>query len=420
MKAGELPRAAAQELRRSSLRTVVIGAGHAGAQVVASLRQEGYEGEIVLIGEEAQLPYHRPPLSKAYLSGEQPLERLLIRPARFYEDKQIEVRTETRVTRIDREHRTVELDNGEVIDWTHLVIATGSRVRHLPIPGVDLGGVHYLRNIADVDAIRRDLDSARHMVIIGGGYIGLEVASVAVKAGKQVTVLEMEDRILQRVTRPSMSTYYTQVHTSAGVEIRCNAAASELLGDDRVRAVRCADGTEIPADLVIVGVGILPETGLAEAAGLECDNGILVDEQCRTSDPDIYAIGDCTNHPSALLGRRLRLESVPNATDQGRVAAANICGKVKSYDAVPWFWSDQYDLKLQMVGFSHDADTEVVRGDPETASFARFYLRDGVVIAVDAVNSARDFMAAKQLVASRKKVDPEKLADPEVAIKELL
>ncbi len=402
------------------MRTVVIGAGHAGAQVVASLRQEGYEGEIVLIGEEAQLPYHRPPLSKAYLSGEQPLERLLIRPARFYEDKQIEVRTETKVTRIDREHRTVELDNGEVIDWTHLVIATGSRVRHLPIPGVDLGGVHYLRNIADVDAIRRDLDSARHMVIIGGGYIGLEVASVAVKAGKQVTVLEMEDRILQRVTRPSMSTYYTQVHTSAGVEIRCNAAASELLGDDRVRAVHCADGTEIPADLVIVGVGILPETGLAEAAGLECDNGILVDEQCRTSDPDIYAIGDCTNHPSALLGRRLRLESVPNATDQGRVAAANICGKVKSYDAVPWFWSDQYDLKLQMVGFSHDADTEVVRGDPETASFARFYLRDGVVIAVDAVNSARDFMAAKQLVASRKKVDPEKLADPEVAIKELL
>lgn len=402
------------------MRTVVIGAGHAGAQAVASLRQEGYDGEIVLIGEEPQLPYHRPPLSKAYLSGEQPAERLLIRPEKFYHDKQIDVRTGTRVTAIDRAARTVTLDNDETLTWDTLVLALGSQVRKLPIPGTELGGVHYLRSIADVDGIRRDLDSARNLVIIGGGYIGLEVASVAVKAGLNVTVLEMEDRILQRVTTPSMSSFYTRVHTEAGVMLRCNAAASKLLGDDRVRAVECNDGSEIPADVVIIGVGILPVTQLAEAAGLDCDNGILVDSHCRTSDPDIYAIGDCTNHPNPLLGRRLRLESVPNATDQARVAAANICGKNKEYSAVPWFWSDQYDLKLQMVGFSNDADTEVLRGDEASGSFARFYLRDGRVVAVDAVNSPREFMAAKQLVASGKEVDPDQLADPETALKDLM
>lgn len=401
-------------------RTVVIGAGHAGGQVVATLRQEGYEGEIVLVGEETTLPYQRPPLSKAYLSGDQPIERILIRPEKFYADKNIDLRLGVRVTAIDRKARTVTLDSGETLEWTNLVLATGSHVRRLPLPGVDLPGVHYLRTIADVDAIRAEFEAGKKLVIIGGGYIGLEVAAVAIKAGLDVTVLEMEQRILQRVTTAAMSEYYHGVHTQAGVKIQCNAAATEILGEHRVEAVKCRDGAEIPADVVIIGAGILPTTDLAEAAGLDVDNGILVDERCRTSDPNIYAVGDCTNHPSPLLQRRLRLESVPNANDQGKVAAANICGKDKTYDAVPWFWSDQYDLKLQMVGFSTDADTEVVRGDPEAGAFARFYLRDGVVVAVDAVNSPREFMAAKQLVADKRKMDPLKLADESIAMKDLV
>ena len=402
------------------MRTVVIGAGHAGGQVVASLRSEGYVGEIVLVGDEEQLPYQRPPLSKAYLSGDQLPEKMLIRPEKFYQDKQIQLRLGTRAEHIDREARTVSLGTGERIEWTHLVLATGSHVRRLPLPGVALPGVHYLRTIRDVDAIREGMAPGRRLVIIGGGYIGLEVAAVAVKSGLDVTVLEMESRILKRVTTPAMSEFYTRIHTGHGVKIRCEAAASEIVGTAHVESVRCRDGSEIPADIVIIGVGILPTTDLAEAAGLDVDNGILVDDHCRTSDPNIYAIGDCTSHPSALLERRLRLESVPNATDQGRVTAANICGKDKVYDSVPWFWSDQYDLKLQMVGFSTDADTEVLRGDPESAVFARFYLRDGVVVGVDAVNSPREFMAAKQLVAERRRVDTERLADPAVSIKELL
>lgn len=401
-------------------RTVVIGGGHAGAQVVASLRQEGYEGEVVLICEEPVPPYQRPPLSKTYLAGEQTLERTLLRPEKFYADKNIELRLGIRVDSIDPIAKTVTLSNGDTLDWTHLVIATGSHVRRLPLPGIDLPGVHYLRTLADVDGIRDDMTEGRRLVIVGGGYIGLEVAAVAVKAGLDVTVLEMEERILQRVTTPAMSEYYHGVHTRAGVKIKCGAAASAILGDERVSGVKCKDGSELPADLVIIGAGILPTTELAEAAGLEVDNGILVDDHCRTSAADIYAIGDCTNHPSALLERRLRLESVPNAMDQARVAAANICGKDKVYDAVPWFWSDQYDLKLQMVGFSSGADVEVVRGDPDANAFARFYLRDGVVIAVDAVNSPKDFMAAKQLVAGKAQVDPNRLADESVAIKDLL
>ncbi|MEE4384487.1 MAG: FAD-dependent oxidoreductase [Pseudomonadales bacterium] len=401
-------------------RTVVVGAGQAAGQLVASLRQEKYEGEIVMIGDEPYLPYQRPPLSKAYLSGELPLERVLVRPEKFYADKDIETRLGVRVTAIDREARTVALDDGTTLAWDDLVLATGSRVRRLKLPGIDLPGVFYLRTIEDVDAIRDALQPGRRLVVVGGGYIGLEVAAVARKLGLEVTVLEMEERILQRVTTPAMSAYYTKVHTDHGVEIRTKAGASELRGEGRVQTVVCNDGTELPADVVIVGVGIVPATELAEAAGLECENGIVVDEHCRTSDPHVWAIGDCTNHPSRLLGHRLRLESVPNAMDQARVTAKNICGGEAVYDAVPWFWSDQYDLKLQMVGFSAGADTEVVRGDPEAGQFARFYLKDGVVVAVDAVNSPREFMACKQLVADRKAIDPERLADPETDLKTLL
>ena len=401
-------------------RTIVVGAGQGAGQLVASLRQEKYEGEIVMIGEEPFLPYQRPPLSKAYLAGELPTERVLVRPEKFYVDKGIETRIDTRVEAIDREARTVNLAGGETMSWDHLVIATGSHVRRLPIPGIELDGVHYLRTMSDVDGIRSGIGEGKRLVIVGGGYIGLEVAAVARKLGMEVTVLEMEDRILARVTTPSMSAFYTRVHTEHGVDIRTGTAAAEILGDGTVTGVRCTDGTELKADMVIVGVGIIPTTGLAEAAGLTCENGIVVDAHCRTSDPAIFAIGDCTNHPSKLLGRRLRLESVPNAMDQARTVAKNIMGGDAEYDAVPWFWSDQYDLKLQMVGFSAGADDEVVRGDPETGSFARFYLTDGVLTAVDAVNRPKEFMASKLLVAAQKPIDAGQLADEAVDIKSLI
>lgn len=401
-------------------RTIVVGAGQGAGQLVASLRQEKYEGEIVMIGEEPFLPYQRPPLSKAYLAGELPTERVLVRPEKFYVDKGIETRIDTRVEAIDREARTVNLAGGETMSWDHLVIATGSHVRRLPIPGIELDGVHYLRTMGDVDGIRSGIGEGKHLVIVGGGYIGLEVAAVARKLGMEVTVLEMEDRILARVTTPSMSAFYTRVHTEHGVDIRTGTAAAEILGDGTVTGVRCTDGTELKADMVIVGVGIIPTTGLAEAAGLTCENGIVVDAHCRTSDPAIFAIGDCTNHPSKLLGRRLRLESVPNAMDQARTVAKNIMGGDAEYDAVPWFWSDQYDLKLQMVGFSAGADDEVVRGNPETGSFARFYLTDGVLTAVDAVNRPKEFMASKLLVAAQKPIDAGQLADEAVDIKSLI
>ena len=401
-------------------RTIVVGAGQGAGQLVASLRQEKYEGEIVMIGEEPFLPYQRPPLSKAYLAGELPTERVLVRPEKFYVDKGIETRIDTRVEAIDREARTVNLAGGETMSWDHLVIATGSHVRRLPIPGIELDGVHYLRTMGDVDGIRSGIGEGKRLVIVGGGYIGLEVAAVARKLGMEVTVLEMEDRILARVTTPSMSAFYTRVHTEHGVDIRTGTAAAEILGDGTVTGVRCTDGTELKADMVIVGVGIIPTTGLAEAAGLTCENGIVVDAHCRTSDPAIFAIGDCTNHPSKLLGRRLRLESVPNAMDQARTVAKNIMGGDAEYDAVPWFWSDQYDLKLQMVGFSAGADDEVVRGNPETGSFARFYLTDGVLTAVDAVNRPKEFMASKLLVAAKKAIDAGQLADEAVDIKSLI
>ncbi|MEM6708366.1 MAG: FAD-dependent oxidoreductase, partial [Pseudomonadota bacterium] len=343
---------------------LIVGAGHAAGQAAASLKQEGYEGEIRLLGDEPFIPYQRPPLSKAYLAGEQPLERVYLRPEKFYADKGIAVETNVRVDAIDAVAQTATTSSGAVHSYEHLILATGSRPRILRIDGSDLPGIHYLRTVADVDAIRSEIGEGKRIVIVGGGYIGLEVASVCVSHGMQVHVLEMEDRILKRVTTPHMSAYYHQLHEGRGVHLHVKTQVSGFSGDGRVQQVHCGD-TSFDADLVIVGIGIIPNVELAEAAGIECDNGILVDDHCRTSAAGVWAIGDCTNHPNATLNRRLRLESVPNAMDQARVTAANICGKDKTYDAVPWFWSDQYELKLQMVGFSTDGDTHVIRGSQE-------------------------------------------------------
>ena len=396
---------------------VIIGAGHAAGQAAASLRQEKYEGPITIIGDEPHVPYQRPPLSKQYLSGEQAIDRVYLRPQKFYDDKDITLKLGVRATAIDRDAKTVALDNGESIDYDKLIISTGSRPRMLNIEGSDLPGIHYLRTIGDVDAIRDEMQAGKNLVIVGGGYIGLEVASVGIERGLNVHVLEMESRILQRVTTPEMSSYYHNLHEGRGVHIHTDTMVSGFAGSDRVEQVLCGEQA-FDADVVIVGIGIIPNTELAEAAGLECDNGIVVDDHCRTSDPDIYAAGDCTNHPNPLLNRRLRLESVPNAMEQARVCASNMLGGDKVYAAMPWFWSDQYELKLQMVGFSADGDEHVVRGNVDENQFAVFYLNDGKVVAADAVNSPKEFMVCKQLVG--KAVDPAVLANPDTDLKEML
>ena len=401
-------------------RIVVIGGGHAAGQAVASLRQDGFDGEIDVVGDEPHLPYQRPPLSKQYLSGEHGLDKVHLRAASFYNERNIALHLDVRAEHIDPVSHTVSLSNGKTLSYDKLLLATGGRARRLEIPGHDLPGIYYLRSLADVDAIRAAFAPGKRMVIAGGGYVGLEVAAVALTTGLNVTVIEMEDRILKRVTTPAMSAFYHDLHTGRGVVIRTSTKVSGFEGTDHLDTVVTDSGERIPADIVIIGIGIVPNTEVAAEAGIACDNGILVDDHCRTSNSDIYAAGDCTNHPNALLGRRMRLESVPNAMEQARVAAINMNGGDATYASIPWFWSDQYELKLQMVGFSSDGDLAVTRGDPATNQFATFYLKDGVIVAVDAVNSPREFMACRQMVNKRSKPDPAKLADPAVALKELI
>ena len=396
---------------------VIIGAGHAAGQAAASLRQAKFEGPITIIGDEAHVPYQRPPLSKQYLAGTQLADKVYLRAEKFYADKDIQLMLDTRATQIDPSTKTINLDNGETIAYEKLLISTGSRPRKLSIEGSDLSGIHYLRTMDDVDGIRADVKPGANLVIVGGGYIGLEVAAVGIELGMNVHVLEMEERILQRVTTPEMSAYYHKLHTDRGVHIHTQTGVTGFSGNGSVEKVLCGDES-FDADIVIVGIGIIPNTEIAEEAGIHCENGIVVDDHCRTSDPDIYAAGDCTNHPNPLMNKRLRLESVPNAMDQARVSTANMLGDDKVYAAIPWFWSDQYDLKLQMVGFSADGDSQVLRGDMDTHQFAIFYLKDGKVVAADAVNSPKEFMLCKQLVG--KPADTAKLADPETDLKSLL
>ena len=387
---------------------------------MASLKQKGFDGGIVLIGEEAWLPYQRPPLSKKFLAGEMPAERLYVKPADFYAAPDIDVRLETRVAAIDRDQRSVVTAAGEQIAYDTLVLATGSRVRRLDVPGSDLAGVHHLRGIDDVSRIRADLDSARQIVIIGAGYIGLEVAAVTRQLGHDVSVVEMADRVMSRVVSPVISDFYAAEHEAHGVNLLLSAAVEAIEGNARVNAVRTNCSQSIPADLVIAGVGIVPNTELAAAAGLDVDNGIVVDSRCRTADSTIYAVGDCTSHPNSIYGRRIRLESVHNALEQAKTAAANICGEDVEYSQVPWFWSDQYDLKLQIAGLSQGYDEVVVRGEPASRSFSCLYLRDGVLIACDAINAPRDFIQSKALIAARSCIAPERLADASAPLKDLI
>jgi 3-phenylpropionate/trans-cinnamate dioxygenase ferredoxin reductase subunit len=395
---------------------VIVGAGHAAVQAVDTLRREAHVGPIVLVGDEPYLPYNRPPLSKKYLAGELERERLWLRSSQFYQQHRVETRLGVRVTAIDRASQRLRLADGAELNYDKLLLCVGSRPRQLEVPGHELAGIHCLRSIADVDAIRADIAGARRLVVVGGGYIGLEAAACARHLGLDVTVLEMADRPMARVVAPEVSDFYVRRHEREGVRIVCNASVTAFLGRDRVATVCCGE-QEFPADLVIVGVGILPDVTLAAAAGLRCDNGVWVDEHCLTSDPNVYAAGDCTNHPSVRYGRRVRLESVDNAVEQAKTAAANICGKPATHDHVPWFWSDQYDVKLQIAGLSEGYDQTVVRGDPGTGSFALYYMAGGELLAVDAINSMRDFMNGKRWLAERKRPDPALLADTSVDLK---
>ena len=404
---------------------IIIGAGHAGGELAIALRNEGWVGRILLLGEEAHLPYHRPPLSKAYLAGSVEKSSLSIRPQAAYDKAAVEFLGGVRVTRIDRANRRLELADGQQLAYDKLAIATGGRPRPLNVPNASAAercsNFHYLRTLDDVERIREQMNSGKRLTIIGGGYIGLEVAASAIAQGLQVTVLEALPRVLQRVTAAELSAYYERKHRKAGVDIRTNVQVADLdVTDNAVTAVICADGSRLDTELVVVGIGLIANTELAAEAGLEIDNGILVDEQARTSDPLIFAAGDCTNHPNGLLGRRLRLESVPNALEQSRVAAANMAGKDKRYASVPWFWSDQYELKLKMVGLAEGFERLVLRGDPQTDSFSAFYLKDDKLLAADTVNRPQDFIAAKRLVAEAISVSAEQLADDSKPLKELL
>ncbi len=403
-----------------SATTIIVGAGQAGGELASSLRQQGYSGRIVLIGDEAYAPYQRPPLSKAYLSGDMKVESLFFKSREAYEKKGIECSFGIGVEAIDRATRCVRLDDGTTLTYEKLALTTGGRPRHLSLPGADKPNVHYVRTITDIDRLKTQITAGRRLVIIGGGYIGLEAASVGIKKGLHVTVVEALPRVLARVTAPEISAFYERMHRAKGVDIRTGVGVHALEGGEQVNQVVLADGNVLPADLVIVGVGLIPNTELADAAGLEVSNGIVVDRFTVTSDPNIVAAGDCTNHENVFLGRRVRLESVPNALEQARVAASTILGNPRPYDAVPWFWSDQFDLKLQMVGLSQGYDTLVIRGDLNANSFMAFYLKDGVMISADAVNRPAEFMMAKRMVAARMLVDAGRLRDEATPLKTLL
>ena len=399
---------------------VIVGGGHAAAQLISTLRQSDYPGDVVLLGEERWLPYQRPPLSKKYLAGELDTERLYVKPESFYEDRQVDLRLQTKVTGIDREARSLQLDDGKDMSYDKLVLALGARIRELDIEGMDLNGVHYLRTLADVQAIKEELKPGRRLVIIGAGYIGLEVAAVTQKLGLDVTVVEKADRVMSRVVSAEISDFYQIEHTQRGIKFRLSTDARALHGRKRVKSVETSSGEKLPADIVIVGVGILPNSELAASAGLDVDDGVVVDDRCQSSDPAIFAIGDCTRHPSAIYGRMLRLESVQNAVEQAKTAGSNLCGIESRYSEVPWFWSDQYDLKLQIAGLSEGYDDVVIRGNPADRSFACIYLREKRLIAVDAVNAPKDFVQSKPLIAARAQLDIEQLANAEIDLKDLL
>lgn len=405
----------------TSSHCIVIGASHAAVQLIISLRQNGWEGSITVISDEAYLPYQRPPLSKGYLANTIADKQLALRAPAAYEKLDVIFKLSTRVTAIDTDNKQVHLDSGETLCFDKLALCTGARARRLPIPGADLNAIHYLRTMDDVKGIQASSVAAKNAVIIGGGYIGLETAASLNKLGVKVTILETESRLLKRVASPQVSAFYLRLHTEEGIDIRLNTQAAELVGEQTLNQVICADGTAIDADMAIIGIGVIANTELASDAGLNVDNGILVNKLAQTSHSDIVAAGDCTNHPNPILNRNLRLESVPNATEQAKAAAASLCGIEKPYAELPWFWSDQFDVKLQIAGMNQGYTEAVVRGDIDNGrSFSVFYTANNKILAADCINRPKDFMLAKKLILQSADCDPATLADENIELKSLL
>ncbi len=401
---------------------VVLGAGHAGGAVVALLRQYGWSDAITLIGAEPVPPYHRPPLSKAWLKGEADATSLALRPEKFYAGNDIDLRLNTVATAIDRAGKILHFAGGATLGYDHLILALGARARRLDIPGAGLAGVLELRTVTDADRLKAAIGPGRNLAIIGGGYIGLEAAASARALGAEVTILERESRLLARIASPELSAYFQDLHRSNGVTLELNAGVAALEGDQgRIMGVRLSDGRVFPCDAALIGVGAIANDGLARECGLACSGGIEVDLAARTADPAIYAIGDCTLRPLPRYNRNFRLESVPNALEQAKQAAASLCARPPPVPEIPWFWSDQYDARLQIAGLAFDAVEIIVRGDPASGSFAVFHLaQDDTIQAVEAVNAAPEFMAGRKLIAGRHPVSRGLLADMAVSMKDLL
>ncbi|MEH0199062.1 FAD-dependent oxidoreductase [Caulobacter sp. CCNWLY153] len=401
-------------------KVVIVGAGHAGGSAAAFLRQYGHEGPIVLIGEEPLLPYQRPPLSKAWLKGEADADSLALKPQEWYAEANVALRLQGVATSLNRGDRTVTLASGEVITYDFLILATGARARELPIPGADLAGVLALRTAADAEGLKAALGQGKRLAVVGGGYVGLEAAASARALGAEATIIERESRVLARVACDTLSTFFQDYHGARGVKFELNANVEAFEGENgHVTGVRLKGGEVVACDAALVGVGAHPNVELAQDAGLECTGGIVVDLEARTSDPRVFAIGDVAHRPLPLYERQFRLESVPNALEQAKQAAAAIVGRAGPSPEVPWFWSDQYDLKLQIAGLPFDADSTIVRGDVAAAKFAVFHLKGDLVQAVEAVNAPPEFMAGKQLIAKRTPVSKTKLADPAISMKEV-
>lgn len=398
---------------------LIVGGGQAAAQLVVSLRLGGHSGRITLVSDENAPPYQRPPLSKQYLAGKLERERLLLRRTEYYESRGVELRLGRRVLSIDRGNRRALLDDGQALGYDRLVLATGSVLRKLDVPGSDLPGIHYLRSLEDSDALQVELAPGRRIAVVGGGYIGLEVAATAATAGAEVTVLEAEERVMGRVASAQVADWLTGLHRESGVSIRVGGQVRGFAGRRRVEAVETDNGS-IAADAVVVGIGVLPSADLARECGLRVDDGILTDEHCRTEDESVLAAGDCARAVNTALGSAVRLESVQNAVDHGQVAASVILGDPKAYSGLPWFWSDQFHVKLQIAGLARPGDDTVLRGVPSSGSFAAFRLRGGRLTAVEAVSSPRDFMGGKKLIAAGAAPDPGLLADASIPLKDLI
>jgi len=401
-------------------RVIIIGAGQAGGETAQRLRQAGFTGDITLIGEEPAAPYQRPPLSKAYLAGKIDMDRLLLRPASVYTEERIALLTSVKAVWIDRASKKVRIEGGRELPYDALVLATGARPRKLPLVGADLEGVHLFRTAADIDAIRPRFIAGAKLVVIGAGYIGLEVAAVARQTGLEVTVIETAVRPLARVTSPEVAGFFLDEHTRQGVRFLLGGQPAVIKGKERVSGVGLADGGELPADIVVAGIGVTPETTLAQHCGLTIDNGVVTDAQCRTSDPNIFAIGDCAARPMAHFDQRIcRLESVHNAVEGAKIVAATIMGQSHAVEA-PWFWSDQYDLKLQIAGLFQGYDHVVFRGVMADRSFAAFYYKGDKLIAVDAVNRPGEYLGAKMLIQTGRTLPPDVITDETRPMKELV